>query len=85
MKTRISEFRIALAQEVANQIGADVLTEKCPDCPFPLLMKKDQSLPGCWFCVTDRLTAQRGRTALTKAKMAARGIWIVDFHAHPND
>lgn len=78
------DFRLALAQEVAEQIDAAVLPQCCPSCHIPLLMKYDQHVPFCWFCVTDRMAAQRGQTALTKALMAANGVFLqVDLHPHP--
>lgn len=85
------DFRLALAQEVAAQIGAEVLPQRCISvisdgviCDHPLMMKPEQDLPFCWFCVTDKMAAQRGRTALTKAKLASNGIFLdVDMNAHP--
>jgi uncharacterized Zn finger protein (UPF0148 family) len=80
----MNDFRVALAQEVAAQIGAEVLPETCSICQHPLVMKPDQGLPFCWFCSTDKMAAQRGRTALTKAKMAANGVFLeIDLHPHP--
>jgi hypothetical protein len=40
-------------------------------------------MPFCWFCSTDKMAAHRGRTALTKAKMAANGIFLIDDHSCP--
>lgn len=76
------DFRLALAQEVADQIGAFVQSGRCLKCRAPLMEKVEQGIPFCWFCMTDRMAAQRGRTALTKAKMAANGIFLEeDMHA----
>jgi uncharacterized protein YbaA (DUF1428 family) len=84
------DFKLALAQEVAGQIGADVLPERCTSdigngivCDFPRMVKHEQEFPFCWFCVVDKMAAQRGRTALTKAKMASKGIFLIDDHACP--
>ena len=79
----MSDFRLALAMEVAEQIGAELFPGRCDRCRSPLLEKPEQEMPFCWFCVTDKMTAQRGRTALTKARMAAGGIFIADMHEHP--
>ena len=76
-------FRLFFAQDVAEQIGAMVCPERCIKCGMPLLEKIEQAIPFCWFCVTDRISALRGRTALTKAKMALRGIIVVPENAHP--
>lgn len=85
------DFKLALAQEVAAQIGADVLPDRCCSvinseviCGHPLMIKPEQDFPFCWFCVTDKQAAQRGRTALTKARMAAKGIFLQeDMHPCP--
>jgi len=77
------DLRRILAQEVAEQIGAEVQPEVCDICRYPLIMKADQGLAFCWFCATDRRAAHEGRTALTKARMAANGIFIVDENIHP--
>lgn len=86
------DIRLAFAQEVASQIDADILPEYCKAiindegtiCGFPLVEKRRQCIPFCWFCVTDKMAAQRGRTALMKAKLAAKGIIISeDLHPHP--
>ncbi len=77
------DVRLALAMEVAQEIGAEVCNEHCPSCHTPLLEKTDQHIPFCWFCMTDRMAAQRGRTALTKAKMASKGIFVVEENMHP--
>ena len=83
------DFKLALAQEVAEQIGAKVLPDRCCAvinneiiCGHPLVIKPDQDFPFCWFCVTDKQAAQRGRTALTKAKLASQGIFIEE-NLHP--
>jgi hypothetical protein len=72
----MADFRVILAHEVAFQIEAIVLPERCPDCKHPLMLKEDQGIPHCWFCTVDRIAAQRGRTALTKARCASQGIII---------
>lgn len=72
-------IRIAIAIDVAAEIGAIVTEARCPDCGAPLLEKEDQNLAFCWLCVTDRIAAQRGRDALTKARLAEKGI-IVEHH-----
>lgn len=85
------DIRLLFAEEVAEQMGAIVLPEKCGaligygnTCRFPMLMRPEQGLQFCWFCVCDRELSHRGRTALTKAKLAAKGIIICDeMHPHP--
>lgn len=78
------DIKLAMAQEVSEQIGAVVCKEICSQCKCPLLEKPEQGFPFCWFCAADRTAAQRALTALTKAKMAAQGVFLkVDDHAHP--
>lgn len=80
--------RLIMAMEVAEQIGAMVLQQECKAiinnegaiCGFPLMEKPKQDLPFCWFCVTDKMTAQRGKNALTKAKLLSKGIVMDEFH-----
>ena len=63
--------------DIADTIHADVLPQRCIRCGFPLIKRHLQDMPFCWGCYTDRLTAQEGRTALLKARLAADGIVIV--------
>lgn len=77
------QLRLALAQEVAEQIRAIVCKEKCPDCRYPLIEKPEQGIAQCWFCTTDRIAAQRAATILTKIKMAANGIFVIEEKMHP--
>jgi hypothetical protein len=84
------DIRFSIAFEVAEEMGARVLvnelcnfTRNGRDCGWPLLEKPEQGMPFCWGCTTDRINAQRGRTALTKARMAEKGIIIEDLHAAP--
>lgn len=67
-------IRVAIAMEVAEQMGAHVLAQPCPTCTTPLIEKTEQNLPFCWICVTDRASAHNGRTALIKEKMKEQGI-----------
>jgi hypothetical protein len=65
----MNPFKIALAEEAAQQIGALIMTEECPSCRHPLILKMDQDIAFCWFCAVDKASAQRGKTVLTKIKL----------------
>ena len=68
----MTDIRVELAEEVAVQIGAVVLPERCV-CRWPLMVKPEQGMPFCWGCTTDKKTAFEGRALLLKAKLAAIG------------
>lgn len=61
------DIRLQLANEIAERIGAVFYPGRCA-CGWPLLEYKDQRLPFCWGCTTDRVTAERGRNLLERIK-----------------
>ncbi len=63
--------------EAADEINANVVFDvTCPDCAAPLIERKGQNMPFCWLCVTNKITAQRGRTILQKVRLAGMGIHL---------
>lgn len=84
------DIRLALAEEIAASIGAVIIPElRCGrnigygPCRWPLMAKPEQGmLMFCWGCTTDNRTAHEGRTALTRAKLAAQGVMIGHDHTH---
>jgi len=67
------DIRNAIAQDVAETMGATVEKEKC-DCGWPLMTKPNQGMPYCWGCTVDNMTAQRGRALLFKIQF--QKSWI---------
>ncbi len=59
------DIKCALAEEIADTMGATVESEKC-HCGWPLLMKPNQGMPYCWNCTVNNTLAQRGKALLFK-------------------
>jgi len=63
----VSDLRLELAQEVADEIGA-VLVPGRHHCGYPLM--KFSNAPGtfCWSCLTDEQMAQKTRDLLERVQ-----------------
>ncbi len=59
------DIKCALAEEIADTMGATVESEKC-HCGWPLLTKPNQGMPYCWNCTVNNTLAQRGKALLFK-------------------
>ena len=68
----MSDLRVILAQQVADLIGAVLYPNRC-HCGMPLLELKEQRIPFCWGCTTDKQNAERGHDLLERIK---RGITV---------
>ena len=75
------QLRLELSKEKCKEThGAVMLGEHCPECRFFLFLYPNSTV-ACEFCKADREWAQEGRTLLTKARLAEKGIFVDDLHA----
>jgi hypothetical protein len=63
----MSDLRVELAQEIADQIGAILIPGRC-QCGSPMM--KFHNSPGafCWSCLTDEQTAQKSIDLLERLR-----------------
>lgn len=69
-------YRDVMSVEYARNQGAEVIDKRC-DCGL-LMLRKFDTYEYCWDCFCSKELAQRGKSTLAKAKLAAAGVTIGD-------